>query len=80
MGEEFEQDWGELGIHLGPLGFGFFSPRRSARYSRTENSHILRVRVDPDARREEIKVRLVKPGILEIEWPRNPEEEEIPVE
>jgi hypothetical protein len=80
MAEEFESDWGDYGIHMGPFGFGFFGPRRFFRYSRTEQSHILRVRINPDAGKEQIKVRLVKPGVLEIEWPRRAEGEEIPVE
>jgi len=80
MVEEFENYWGEFGIHMGPFGFGFFGPRRCVKYSRTDNSHILRLRIDPNTKKEEIKVRLIKAGILEIEWPRRPEGEEIPVE
>jgi len=30
--------------------------------------------------KEEIKVRLMKPGVLEIEWPRKIKGEDIPVE
>ena len=80
MTGEFEDDWGEFGIHMGPFGFGFFGPRRCVRYSSTKNSHILRLRIDPGATREQVKVRLVRPGVLEIEWPRRTEGEEIPVE
>lgn len=80
MAEEFEDDWGEFGMHMGPFGFGLWGPRRYVRYSRTENSHILRLQLDPKAGKEEIKVRLVKPGVLEIEWPRRPKGEEIPIE
>ena len=80
MSEGLEGDWGEFGIHLGPLGFGFFSPRRYVRYNRTADSHILRVRVGPGVGKEEIKVRLLKPGTLEIQWPRRIEGEEISVE
>lgn len=80
MTEEFYNDWGNFGIHMGPFGFGLWGPRRCLRYSRTENSHILRLRIDPEVEKEKIKVRLVKPGILEIEWPRRAQGEEIPVE
>ena len=80
MKEEFEAEWEDFGIHVGPFGFGFCGPRRSVRYSRTENSHILRLKINQDVKKEEIKVRLVKPSILEIEWPRRPQGEEIPVE
>jgi len=80
MTEEFENEWGEFGVHMGPFGFGFCGPRRYFRYSRTENSHVLRLRISPEVKKEEIKVRFVKPGVLEIEWPRRPRGEEIPVE
>ena len=80
MTEEFEDYWGEFGVHMGPFGFGFFGPRRPVRYSRTADSHILRLQINPNISKEEIKVRLVKPGVLQIEWPRKPEGEEIPVE
>jgi len=80
MVEDFEEAWGDFGIHLGPVGFGFFGPRRYVRYGRTEKSHLLRVRIGPEVKKEDIKVRLLKPGVLEIEWPRRTEVEEIPVE
>lgn len=80
MAEEFEDEWGEFGVHMGPFGFGFFGPRSSFRYSRTGNSHIIRLRISPEVKKEEIKVRFVKPGVVEIEWPRRPHGEEIPVE
>jgi hypothetical protein len=80
MTEEFEDYWGEFGLHMGPLGFGFFGPRRSVRYSRTADSHMLRLQINPDISKEEIKVRLVKPGVLQIEWPRKLKGEEIPVQ
>lgn len=80
MANEFEDEWGEFAIHMGPFGFGFFGPRRFVRYSRTDKSHILRLRISPEVKKEEIKVRFIKPGVLEIEWPRRPKGEEIPVE
>jgi hypothetical protein len=47
--------------------------------TQTETSHLLRIRIDPTVQKETIKVRLVSPGLLEIEWPRV-KGEEIPVE
>jgi hypothetical protein len=44
-----------------------------------ECSPAQRIRLDSAVKKEEIKVRLVKPGLLEIEWPRATGEE-IPVE
>jgi hypothetical protein len=80
MTEDFEDYWGDFGIHMGPFGFGFFGPKRPVRYSRTVDSHILRLQINPRITKEEINVRLVKPGLIQIEWPRRPEGEEIPVE
>lgn len=80
MAEEFETEWDDFGIHVGPFGFGFCGTGRAVRYSRTENSHILRLKINRDVKKEEIKVRLVKPGVLEIEWSRRSQGEEIPVE
>jgi hypothetical protein len=36
-------------------------------------------RIDSEVTKQDIKVRLVTPGLLEIEWPRR-QGEEIPVE
>ncbi|MHC4573291.1 MAG: hypothetical protein ACYS76_04045 [Planctomycetota bacterium] len=80
MVEEFGDEWADFGMHMGPFGFGFWGPRRRVSYSRTGNSHILRLRLDPKAEKDQIKVRLVEPGVLEIEWPRRPKGEEIPIE
>jgi len=38
------------------------------------------IRISAEVKKEEIKVRFVKPGVVEIEWPRRPQGEEIPVE
>jgi hypothetical protein len=80
MEPDFEDLWSEFGVQLGPLGFGVFGPRRFVTYSRTESTHALRVRLSSDVKKEEIKVRLVKPGTIEIEWPRRTKGEEIPVD
>jgi hypothetical protein len=40
----------------------------------------LKLRLNPELKKTEIKVRLLKDGILEIEWPRKSEGEEIPIE
>jgi len=78
---EFEDFWEDhWGIRLGPFRMGAsYGPHR-VRYSRTSDSHILSIGINPDIKKEEIKVRLMKPGILEIEWPRKVKGEEIPVE
>lgn len=78
--EDFEDFWENFGIRVGPFGIGMYGPRRQIRYSKTENSHILRIRINPDINKDEIKVRLVKTGLIEIEWPRKKRGEDIPVE
>ena len=78
MNDEFWNDF--FTFHFGPWGlyFGSSRPFRIS-YRRTRGSHIVRLRINPDVKRDEIKARLVKPGILEIEWPRKFKGEEIPI-
>ncbi len=76
--EEFWDDF--LGFRIGPLRMGAsLGPLRTS-YSRTADSHILRLKIDPRVKKEDIKVRFLKPGLLEVEWPRRAIGEEIPVE
>ncbi|MGC9345251.1 MAG: hypothetical protein ACP5ER_00455 [Candidatus Bathyarchaeales archaeon] len=79
MPREFWEDF--FSFHLGPWGV-YFGPYRPFRisYRRTSKSHIVRLRINPDVKKEEIKARLIEPGILEIEWPRKIRGEEIPIE
>jgi hypothetical protein len=71
--------WEACGFRCGPCEFGLSGMGQFIKQTRTETSHILRVRLDPAVKKAEIKARLVKPGLLEIEWPRS-KGEEIPVE
>jgi hypothetical protein len=68
-----------FGIRIGPFGIDISSSGQAITQTRTETSHLLRIRIDPAVQKETIKVRLVSPGLLEIEWPRG-KGEEIPVE
>ena len=79
MPREFWEEF--LGFHIGPWGL-WVGPHRPfrVRYHRTETSHILRIRIRPEVKKEEVKARLIEPGILEIEWPRKVRGEEIPIE
>ena len=76
----FEDLWEDLAFRFGPFGFGFTGLGGNVKYSRTEDSHILRIRINSEIKKEEIKARLVKPGLLEVEWPRRIKGEDIPVE
>jgi len=44
------------------------------------SSHLLRFQINRNVKKEEIKARLVEPGIIEVEWPRKIKGEDIPVE
>jgi hypothetical protein len=71
------EEWENFGIKIGPFAFGEMG--QSIRYTKTEKSNIIRIKIEPEIKREQIKARLVKPGLLEIEWPRA-KEQDIPVE
>ncbi len=49
------------------------------RYSRTETAHVLRIRLGSAVEKGDVEVRLVEPGVLEIEWPRKVKGQPIPV-
>jgi hypothetical protein len=68
-----------FGIRIGPFGIDISSPGQAITQTRTETSHLIQIRIDPAVKKETIKVRLVSPGLLEIEWPRV-KGEEIPLE
>jgi hypothetical protein len=71
--------WEACGFRFGPFAVGFSGLGHVLTQTRTETSHILRIRVDPAVKREAINARPIQPGILEIEWPRS-RGEDIPVE
>jgi hypothetical protein len=71
--------WEGFGVRIGPFGIDITSPAQIITQTQTETSHVLRIRLDPAVQKETIKVRLVSPGVLEIEWPRV-KGEEIPDE
>ncbi|MCL6582326.1 MAG: hypothetical protein K6U11_01690 [bacterium] len=79
--KEHGEDW--FDFRFGPfrMGFGIPTPPFKMGYSRTKDSHILTIHLDPELKKEDLKVRLLKGGILQIEWPRETlEGEEIKVE
>jgi hypothetical protein len=77
----FDESWEDLfDFRFGPFRMGAFLRPFRASYSRTKDSHILKLRLNPELKKTDIKVRLQKDGILEIEWSREAEGEEIPVE
>ncbi|HDI78095.1 MAG TPA: hypothetical protein ENF54_00475 [Desulfobacteraceae bacterium] len=80
---KFEDEWEDLfDIKIGPFGMGAFFGTRPFRvkYTRTSDSHILRFKISKDIKKEDIKVRYIEPGLIEMEWPRRLKGEEIPIE
>jgi hypothetical protein len=67
----------KIGIHIDSFGIDINSSGQAI--TQTATSYLFRIRIDPSVKKETIKVRLVSPGLLEIEWPRV-KGEEIPVE
>lgn len=78
MTDEFWDYFFSFHPELWGLYFESFRPFR-VKYRRTMNSYMVRLRINPEVKKDEIKVRLVKPGVLEIEWPRKIKGEEIPI-
>lgn len=74
-----EESWEGFGFRFGPFEMNVSGLAHFIQHRRTETSHVLRIRLDPAVKKEDIKARLVGPGLLEIEWPL-PKGEEIPVE
>ncbi len=67
-------------FRFGPFHMGGFPRPYRMGYSRTSDSHIVKLRLREDIKREEIKVRLQEGGVLEIEWPRRVKGEDIPID
>jgi len=77
----FDECWEDFfDFRFGPFRMGASMRPFKASYSGTKETHILRLRLSPELKKTDIKVRPQKDGILEIEWPRKAEGEEIPVE
>ncbi len=75
--DEFE-DFFDL--RFGPFQMSGFSRPFKVGYSRTSDSHIVKLKLRQDIKKEDIKVRLQEGGILEIEWPRIIKGEEVPID
>lgn len=78
--DEFDELWEDFDIRIGPFRWGIHGIRRNIRYTRTEDRHLLRIRINPDIKKEEIKARLLKPGLVELSWPIKKKAEDIPVD
>ncbi len=57
-------------FRFGPFQMGFGVRPGRVSYSKTEDSHVLKIKLRKDLTKEDIKVRLQEDGILEVTWPR----------
>ena len=75
-----ENFWDGFEFSFGPFRFGLDALGDNIRYRRNETSHTIRISIDPAIIKEQIKARLLEPGILEVEWPRRKLGGDIPVD
>jgi hypothetical protein len=77
----FDESQGDFfDFRFGPLRMGALLRPFRASCLRTGDFHILTLRLSPELKKSNVKVRLQKDGILEIAWPRKAEREQIPIE
>ena len=67
-------------LKFGPFQMCGFSRPFRVGYSRTPDSHIVKLKLRRDIEKKDIKVRLQENGVLEIEWPRSSKAEDIPID
>jgi hypothetical protein len=67
-------------FRFGPFHMGSSSRPFKVGYSRTSDSHIVKLKLRQDINKEDLKVRLQEGGVLEIEWPRTIKGEDIPID
>lgn len=78
MGFEDYDDF--FDFRFGPFHMGMFPRPFKVGYSRTSDTHVAKLKLRTDIKKEEIKVRLLEEGVLEIEWPREKKGEEVPID
>lgn len=76
----FDELWEDFDIRVGPFRWGMRRPGRNISYTRTEDNHVLRIKINPEVKKEQIKAKLLKPGVIQITWPIKKKAEDIPVE
>ena len=69
-----------LDFHFGPFHMSTAPRPFKMGYSRTSDSNIVTLKFRNDVKKEEVKVRLLEGGVLEIEWPRQTKGEDIPID
>ena len=67
-------------FRFGPFHMSGFSRPFQVGYERTSEHHIVTLKLRPEIKKADIKVRLQEGGVLEIEWPRRAAGEDIPID
>ncbi len=67
-------------FRFGPFQMSGFSRPFRVGYTRTSESHIVKLKLRKDIDKKDIKVRLKEDGLLEIEWPQSSKAEDIPID
>ena len=67
-------------LRFGPFQMSGFSRPFRVGYSRTSDSHIVKLKLQRNIEKKDIKVRLQEDSVLEIEWPRSTKGEDIPID
>ena len=67
-------------FRFGPFQMSGFSRPFKVGYSRTFDSHIIKLKLRKDIEKKDIKVRLKEDSVLEIEWPHSSKAEDIPID
>ena len=74
------EDFDDFDFRFGPFQMSGFSRPFKVGYSRTSDSHIVKLQLKDEVEKKDVKVRLREDGILEIEWPRSIKSEDIPID
>ena len=67
-------------FRFGPFRMGGFARPFKIGYSRTSESHIVKLMLNRELEKKDIKVRLQEGNVLEIEWPHALESVDIPID
>ena len=69
-----------ISINIDTAGVSVAGLKSCFKYIQDETSNIVQFSIDPEITRDQIKVKLVEPGTLQVEWPKLDKSEDIPVE
>ena len=76
----FDESEDFFDFRFGPFQMSGFSRPFKVGYSRTSDTHIIKLKLRPDIKKKDINVRLLEGGVLEIEWPRKVKAEDIAID